>query len=94
MSFKGKERKPLVLCAGKNANEALFELTRQIAKDLGTDIKGPFNPHMTLLWDDQIVAEQMLDVPVRWIINEACLIRSLVGKRKHLILWPEQPHIQ
>jgi 2'-5' RNA ligase len=91
ISFKGDDRKPLVLCASKDANEPLLELARQIAKELGVKIEGKFNPHMTLLWGDKPVTEQMLDVPVRWVVNEACLIHSLVGKKKHLILWPEQP---
>jgi 2'-5' RNA ligase len=94
MSFRRDDRKPLVLCCAKGASEHLVDLQHRIAGELGLKIRGKLNPYMTLLWDDQLIGEQMLDMPVRWAANEACLIHSLVGRAAHRILWPEHPATQ
>ena len=47
--------------------------------------KGSFTPHMTLLYDDQTVAEEPVQ-PVGWNVREFVLVRSLIGKTQHIVL--------
>ena len=39
-----------------------------------------FNPHMTLLYDHRLVAEQAIDHPLHWTATEFALIDSHVGR--------------
>jgi RNA 2',3'-cyclic 3'-phosphodiesterase len=48
--------------------------------------------HMTLAYDDQHVAEHLIE-PVRWVAEDFVLIHSLVGQgvHRHLRRWPLLP---
>ncbi len=48
-----------------------------------------FTPHVTLLYDDKLVAEQPIP-PIGWTVTEFVLIHSLLGKTEHIPLgrWP------
>lgn len=84
-SFSGRPgRRPFVLRAnGSNAD--LMELHRRLVTALGKRGNVKFVPHITLLYDEQGVAKEPVD-PVSWTINEIVLIRSLLGKTRHIPL--------
>lgn len=42
----------------------------------------PFTPHVTLLRDGQIVAEQPIE-PIGWTVREVVLVHSLLGQTTH-----------
>jgi RNA 2',3'-cyclic 3'-phosphodiesterase len=44
-----------------------------------------FQPHVTLLYDDQAVVEEVVE-PVSWVVNEVVLVRSIFGKTKYELL--------
>jgi 2'-5' RNA ligase len=52
-----------------------------------------FNPHMTLLYDHRLVAEQVIDHPLHWTATEFALIDSHVGHSHYECLgtWPLHP---
>ena len=49
----------------------------------------PFSPHLTLLYDKQVLQKQPVD-PVSWTVSEIVLVRSEVGAAKYhqLDRWP------
>lgn len=91
MSFRGSNA--FVLRAS-DSNVALHELRQSIVKALKT--YGPrclsgttFTPHLTLLYDGQIVAEHPVE-PVCFKVREFVLIHSLLNQSTyfHLARWP------
>jgi 2'-5' RNA ligase len=52
-------------------------------------ISSHFVPHMTLLYDRRMVAEQAVD-PVRLAVSDFTLVHSLVGQSRYIELarWP------
>ena len=94
LSFaRGARERPLVLCGGTGLI-ALKAFQRNLGHalthaDLGRFRMDGFTPHVTLLYDRQMVAEQDVE-PVSWTVNEFVLVHSLVGKSQHLVLgrWP------
>ncbi len=46
---------------------------------------GPYSPHVTLLYDDTMVAPHTVE-PVTWTVGEFVLVHSLLGKTRHVIL--------
>jgi 2'-5' RNA ligase len=59
---------------------------------LGRWAKPAYTPHVTLLYDDRAVAEQVVD-PIRWTAGEFVLVHSLIGQTLHIPLarWPLRP---
>jgi 2'-5' RNA ligase len=55
----------------------------------GRETKLQFTPHVTLLYDDALVAERPCDA-VAWRVREFVLVHSLLGRTVHLPLarWP------
>ena len=91
MSFQ--HSKAYVLRAA-DGNAALHELRLELFKALKTYgpgcLDGPtFTPHLTLLYDKQIVAEHPVE-PVRLKVREFFLVHSLLGKSTYVFLarWP------
>ncbi|RYE41204.1 MAG: hypothetical protein EOP21_08990 [Hyphomicrobiales bacterium] len=50
---------------------------------------GGFRPHVTLLYDNQLVAGREI-APVQWTVRDVVLVRSVVGQGRHVIegRWP------
>lgn len=44
-----------------------------------------FTPHVTLLYDERIVAEQSI-APISWSVDRFTLVRSKLGRTQHVIL--------
>lgn len=88
----GKAKRPLVL-AGDDGVAGLTQFRQSLCLELRkADLakwSASFTPHMTLLYDDPLPADQ--DVPpIVWMAEEFVLLRSLVGQTKHEVLgrWP------
>jgi RNA 2',3'-cyclic 3'-phosphodiesterase len=90
---KGDGRRPLVLCGADGvAGLIAFRHALGVAMTnagIGRWVKRPFEPHVTLLYDDGVPAETHV-VPVRWTVRELVLVHSLYGRRTHVRLgrWP------
>lgn len=87
MSFRGS--KAFVLRAGDD-NVPLHELRLAVFKALKTYgpgcLSGPtFTPHITLLYDNQTVAEHPVE-PVSFKVHEFVLIHSLLRRSTHIHL--------
>jgi RNA 2',3'-cyclic 3'-phosphodiesterase len=94
-SFAGQPRnRPLVLRGGEGvAGIEAFQRALHVEMKkagLGRWAK-PYTPHVTLLYDDAIVEEQIIE-PIRWTVTELVLIYSVLGETKHVHLarWPLQ----
>ncbi|MDP3325513.1 MAG: 2'-5' RNA ligase family protein [Hydrogenophaga sp.] len=101
LSFdRGMDRsQPLVLCHSDHRSLHGLHLLQQM---LGLEMKRAgcpvpagrsFNPHMTLLYDHRLVAEQIIDAPLHWTATEFALIESHVGHSHYECLgtWPLRP---
>jgi 2'-5' RNA ligase len=88
MSFSGRpSNRPLVLRGGADlATLTAFQhsLSTALAK-AGLVVKSAFTPHVTLLYDDRLVAEQAIE-PIHWTAREFVLVHSLLGQTKHVPL--------
>ncbi len=96
-SFSSTPRnRPLVLRGGEGlaAVSAFQNLLGMALKKtiLGRWVKAAYTPHVTLLYDDRAVSEQMVE-PVCWTAREFVLVHSLIGQTVHrpLARWPLQP---
>jgi 2'-5' RNA ligase len=89
---------PVVLCHSDHRSLAdlhrLHKLLHLEVRRAGwpTLVSHGFNPHMTLLYDRQLVPELAIE-PVRWTATEFALIDSHVGDGYYECLgtWPLQP---
>jgi 2'-5' RNA ligase len=89
-SFAGRARsKPFVLRAGDGLDEVIgFQRKLGMAMKgagLGRWAESSFTPHMTLLYDDRAIAEQVVDA-VSWTAQEFVLVRSKLGQTQHIHL--------
>lgn len=88
MSFRGRPgNHPLVLMGDDQRNAALKNFHRslevQLVKSrLSSRLNNKFVPHVTLLYDKQILAPTPID-PVVWKVEEIVLVRSEVGATKY-----------
>jgi 2'-5' RNA ligase len=92
VSFGKGPNRPLVLVGDDGlAGSALFhqQLGAALASKGVRLPKQAFNPHVTLLYDKQMVGEKRAE-PIRWRVSEFVLIHSLHGKGRHIRLgrWP------
>jgi 2'-5' RNA ligase len=94
LSFTNKRAaRPFVLRAGRNMaalnvfHRALGEAVTRTG--LGCWVTRHFTPHMTLLYDRQLVEEQAIE-PLSWTVTEFVLVHSFVGEGRHdhLARWP------
>jgi 2'-5' RNA ligase len=102
MSFAGRPRnRPFVLRGNEKHGGGLaalmaFQKTMYLAM-CRVGLQGPranakFAPHVTLMYDDQGIAEQAVEA-VSWSAHDFVLVHSLLGQTKHIHLghWPIQP---
>lgn len=92
-SFSGRPgNRPFIL---KGSDDALADLQAYRA-DLGRALAGQgvkttgaFTPHVTLLYDDPMIAPDPI-APVSWTVRELVLVRSLLGQgvHEHIGRWP------
>jgi len=80
---------PLVL-QGTDGVESVIAFQRALVNavkrsSLHRLAKGSFTPHMTLLYDDQVVPAEPV-APVGWEVKEFVLVHSLIGKTQHTVL--------
>lgn len=97
LSFKGRaDRKPFVLRGGDGLRDltALQQSLGVAMKKtiLGSWVQPKFTPHVTLLYDEQLVDERAVE-PIKWEANEIVLIHSLLGQARHIVLgrWALNP---
>lgn len=59
--------------------------TQLMAAGLGRYLKRNFTPHVTMLYDAQVLAPQAIE-PIRWTVRDFTLVHSLLGRGEHRIL--------
>lgn len=86
--------KAVVLCNPVRSEE-MMDLHVQLAKEMWAagltfTYNRNFMPHMTLFYSDGPVPEHVLSEPLRLIVREFVLIRSVIGEgqQEHLGRWP------
>lgn len=86
LSFRSGDHRPLVLANHTNGNSTLTKLHQAIRTELSRHLHYSknlrFNPHLTLLYDQQIIPEESID-PICWTANEVVLVCSEIGATKY-----------
>jgi 2'-5' RNA ligase len=77
-------KRPFVL-RDSGSNTALLEFHQRLGAALGGHGNLSFTPHITLLYDEQSIAEEPV-VPVIWQVNEFALVHSLQGQSRYIRL--------
>lgn len=87
------EKKPCVLL-GEDGDSPLRRLRKLLGECLietgqGKHVTRDFTPHLTLLYDRELLPAQAIG-PISWNVREFALVHSLLGKTEHRILqrWP------
>jgi 2'-5' RNA ligase len=88
-SFHNGGNNPFVLQGGEGL-DALKAFQRDLGlamarAGLGKLVDKSFTPHVTMLYDRRLVAEQAIE-PVRWTVGGFTLIHSLLGRTEHIPL--------
>ncbi len=88
-SFHNGGNNPFVLQGGDGL-EALKAFQRDLGlamarAGLGKLVDRSFTPHVTMLYDRRLVAEQALS-PIRWTVDGFTLVHSLLGRTEHIPL--------
>jgi 2'-5' RNA ligase len=85
--------RPLVLRADHGLDD-LLQMRDALSlclrrENLGQHAKDRFTPHVTLLYDHQVVAPRAIE-PIEWTVREFALVHSLIGQTRHIPLgrWP------
>lgn len=94
-SFASTPRnRPLVLRGGEEGLAALMTFQQTLGVSLkkaglGQWAKAAYTPHVTLLYDDSLLAATPVP-PISWTVSEAVLVHSLLGQTRHVHLgrWP------
>lgn len=88
------QKRPLVLRDSGEANLMLKAFRINLwdalaAKDVSGGPRSSFTPHVTLLYDAQVVSEHTVD-PITWEANEFVLLHSAMQETRYEILgrWP------
>jgi 2'-5' RNA ligase len=101
MSFaRTVENRPYVLRGNEHSDGGLADLMAFQKKFFlamcRAGLQGPksnvkFTPHVTMLYDRQMLEEQAIE-PVTWVAQDFVLVHSLVGMTQHIHLgrWPLQ----
>ncbi|HEX5684708.1 MAG TPA: 2'-5' RNA ligase family protein [Ideonella sp.] len=95
MSFvRGGQNKPALVLTGDIGLAALVAFQRALAVamikgGLGQWVEKSFTPHMTLVYDPQVIQKQSIR-PISWAVRELVLIHSFLGQGRHVALgrWP------
>lgn len=94
MSFDGRlrpgQRRPIVLRCDRGERE-FIHLRRSISDAmqwvrLSRGLAAGFVPHVTLLYDEEQLADTSLLEPISWTVREFVLVQSLVGRGQHVQL--------
>lgn len=81
-SFAGRPgNRPFVL-RDDGSNSALMVIQERLRVNLVGKGRSGFTPHVTLLYDEQLVPEEEVR-PVRWKVSEIVLIHSFVGQSRY-----------
>jgi len=88
-SFNNGGNNPFVLQAGEG-REALKAFQRDLGlamarAGLGKRVDKSFTPHITLLYDRALAAEQAIE-PIRWTVGGFTLVHGLLGRTEHVAL--------
>jgi 2'-5' RNA ligase len=88
-SFHNGGNNPFVLQGGEGL-DALRAFQRDLGlamarAGLGKLVDKSFTPHVTMLYDRRLVAEEVVE-PVRWTVGGFTLIHSLLGRTEHIPL--------
>lgn len=91
MSFSGPNA--FVLTGDGPGVAGLHELRRKLIaefKALGFSPKGSFRPHVTMLYDRQLVPQTVIRRPISWRVKEVVLVLSHQGLTRHdyVARWP------
>ncbi|WP_144898285.1 2'-5' RNA ligase family protein [Luteimonas cucumeris] len=93
-SFSGHSRHHPFVLRGDDGVVAVRELQRRLGAcmataGLGRLVRPAFTPHVTLLYEERMVAMQTVD-RIAWIAREFVLVHSLLGRTEHRVLgrWP------
>ena len=91
---RNAETRPVVLKDSGQANPALKEFRVSLwdalaMKDVPGGPRSSFTPHVTLLYDAQVVLEQPV-AAITWPADEFALVQSAMGETRYEILgrWP------
>jgi 2'-5' RNA ligase len=92
-TFDNGAKHPLVLCGGDNVAglHALHDALGTALAAEGLQISAPsYDPHATVLYGAQRVAETALDEPFDWIVKRFVLVHSHYGESRYDVLgdWP------
>ena len=87
ISFRGGfTNRPVVLINHSDGNAALTQLHHTIGTELSKYLRHSrnlgFNPHLTLLYDQQSIPEEPID-PISWKVDEIVLVCSEVTATKY-----------
>lgn len=86
-TFSGRATSPIVLRCGAGASE-LVELRMALRLEFVKSGLWPgppgFEPHVTMLWDRRRVPETSLPQPIHWTVESFVLVKSLVGRSRHI----------
>jgi 2'-5' RNA ligase len=87
ISFRGgPDNRPFVLIDHSNGNLELMKLRQALdtkfSKYQRRSGGNSFNPHVTLLYDQQSLPEEPIN-PISWMVGELALVRSEVGATKY-----------
>lgn len=88
-TFGGGVKRPVVLrCSEAIAglNELRAKLHRELVKVGLRHGPAQFCPHVTLFWDRCRIPEAKLKEPIRWNVEEFVLVRSMIGRSRHIDL--------
>lgn len=90
-SFSGHpSKRPFVLRGGDDDLTALTDFQQALGTvmrkvGLGRRVDARFTPHVTLLYDSRLVAEQAV-APIHWTAHELVLVHSLLGQTQYVPL--------
>jgi 2'-5' RNA ligase len=88
-SFNNGGNNPFVLQGGEGLEDLkAFQRDLGLAMaraGLGKLVDKSFTPHVTMLYDRRLVAEQPI-TPIRWTVGGFTLIHSLLGRTEHIPL--------
>jgi 2'-5' RNA ligase len=89
MSFAGQPGNYAFVLCGSNGDSTLAAFHQALGEAMeraGLKLKAShFTPHMTLLYGDRRIAEQMIE-PVALRVREFVLVRSLMGRQQYVPL--------
>jgi 2'-5' RNA ligase len=87
--FKRSGSRPFVLRGGEGLDGVVaFQRAlgaAMVKAGLGKHVERSFTPHVTLLYDDQMIAALPVEA-IGWTVREFVLVHSLLGQTRHVAL--------